>query len=408
MADLPIGVAKRVAFNTQADFNTLPSASGAQEIRRVESNLKLSTDTFESDEITSTYQVTDVGQGMMKAEGSARGRISPGTWSWLFAAAVRKAFPTAPTTGALTNVTASATGPHFVRAAGSFISDGFRCFQVVRWSGWAAPATGNNARNYLIIALTATQMTVLELGSTTTVVAKAAGDSVTLTLAGKQTWVPQSGHTRPVFAIEEYHSDLGSGESELFHGLALNTMDINWDPKGYAEISNTFVGKGQLNTSGSAYYTSPAAITSAGLITPVDGLMIVGGSVVATITGAQLKIDEGVVLADPTIGNGRAPVGAFPGRVKLSGSFNCYMDSMSIRDKYINATDVSLVLVGRSTAAANADFVGLVAPLVRLTSADKSGEEKGVMRSYNFTGKNNITATGADQTTLAIQDSLAP
>jgi hypothetical protein len=145
--------------------------------------------------ITPTFQTTDVQIGQQRAKGTLRGRFSGKTWQDFIAGICRQAFQTAPTTGALVNVTAAVGPITFTRAAGSYITDGFRVGHVVNWVGWATTGTANNNRYFLITTLTATVMTGVFLDGTAGG-AKASGDSVTCTLAGKQTWIPQSGHTR--------------------------------------------------------------------------------------------------------------------------------------------------------------------------------------------------------------------
>src|SRR5690606_12332989 len=118
------------------------------------------------------------------------------------------------TTGVQTNIQAQASPAGFVRASGSFLSDGFKVGQLVRVSGFTTTGADNNDKNFRIIAVTATDMLVAG-----TVVAQAAGDSVTIAVPGKIASIPhvKSEQLDLSFSIENWWSDLGV--SELFTGV---------------------------------------------------------------------------------------------------------------------------------------------------------------------------------------------
>ena len=74
------GVAKQLRYKVEATFGTAPGASGAQVLRRVNSNLDLSKDTYQSAEIRTDYQIADMRHGVRRVGGNIKGEISPGTY----------------------------------------------------------------------------------------------------------------------------------------------------------------------------------------------------------------------------------------------------------------------------------------------------------------------------------------
>lgn len=409
MPGIATGVAKVFAYKKESGTWNSPAAGGAGAtlLRRVEATFRVESDPFESDEISPTYQTTDVTIGQQRAMGSLRGRYSGGTYSPFIAALLGQAFQTAPTTGALTNVTAAVGPITFTRAAGSFITDGFRVFDVVQWTGWATTGTANNSRYFLITSLTALVMGGIFLDGTAGG-AKASGDSVTCALVGKKNWMPQSGHVRDLFTFEEYHPDLVTTESEAFVSMMMNQLTFNQDPKGYMGIDMSLIGARQMNQSSSSYFTSPGAASTARLHNLIDGSLYVGGTLIADVTNFQVTIDGQGQLADATYGS-RTPADAFLGRKKVSGQMSCYFRDKTLRDNYLNRVKASFVGISRVSNGAQSDTTVIVMPSVTMLSADKNdGQAGGTVRQYNFMADNNAGGSGSDQTSFSLQDSLAP
>ena len=325
------------------------------------------------------------------------------------ASALRNTWQAPPTSGAQINITAAVTvapAGSFTRGAGSFITDGFRVGQVVTWAGWTTTAINNNARHMLITALSATVMTGFFFDGTA-VVAKAAGDSVTVTLAGKQTWIPQSGHLFDFYDFEEYQPDMAVTQSELAVSQVMTSLGITFDPKGYTNVDMAFVGKTMQFATGASYFTTPTAVTSSGLHGGIDGRMYVGGTLVADVTAMSVNLALGNQLTEPTFGQQEA-VDFIPDKIVVSGSLTVLFRDGVLRDGFWNEANTSVLAQTRAGRAALSDTFGLVLPQLSLTSADKGNAGRAVTRTYNFTSVNNKTGTGADQTSIAIQDTLAP
>src|ERR1700741_793544 len=169
---LQTGTSQVFAFRKETTLGVLP-ANDAQafQLRRDDIGLKLTKDSIKSKERRPDRQRSASRHAMRKVDGTIKAALYLGAFSSLMGSAVRRAFGTVAALTPLTNVTASATAPHFVRAAGDWIAAGLRVGMTFRWVGWASPAAGNNNKNYTIVALTATGITVAE-----TVTAKASGD----------------------------------------------------------------------------------------------------------------------------------------------------------------------------------------------------------------------------------------
>lgn len=403
------GIKKTTAFKKQVGLGTPASGAGGQIMRRVTSVFTLAKQTYESDEIVSHQQSTGSRHGLQSVTGKVSGLLSPGTYSQFMASCLRKDFASGATTGALTNVTAASTGGAtgtFTRAAGSFITDGFKQFDVVRWTGFVGgSATNNNAHNFLITNLTATVMTVLALDGTA-VVADAAGDSVTATVTGKKSLVPLTGHTDDYFTFEDWQPDIS--QSEQFQDCKFNQMALDLPASGNAKVSFDLLGL-KRNLNASQQFTSPTAETSTPILAAVTGVLMINGTQYVTVTGLKLQLDAGATADGPVVGSNFSP-DISRGRVKVSGSFTAYFQDAVLNTAFQNETVLSLAVVLAFDSTPNCDFVSFVCTRLKLGSDTPDDGEKGIIRSYSFVAEIN-TAGGAalanDQTIMAVQDSQA-
>lgn len=396
------GVNKSVRIKKEATFGTAPGATGANLLRRIESTLDLAKDSYEASELVSDYQVSDFRHGMRRVEGAINGELSPGTYQLLMAAALRKDFAAGATTGAIITVTAAAGPPGtFTRSSGSFITDGFRVGDVVRWTGWTTGGVNNNARNYRITALTALVMTVIGTGNEV-VAAKAAGDSVTCTVTGKKTWTPTTGHTNDSFAIEHWYSDVA--QSELFRGLRLQSMQVQLPATGLARINMAFLGQ-DATYGTAAYYTSPTAAPTTGIAAAVNGVVRLNGADIAILTGIDFTIQGGMTNL-PVVGANTTP-DIFPGRVRIAGQLTAAFQDAALRDLFVNETEVDLHAYLTLGAAINADFLSFYFGRIKVGGAGKNDGETGLIQTLPFQALRR-TSTGSGEyegTTLSIQDS---
>ena len=84
------GINKIVSYKKETTFGVLPSASGAQTIRRVSSSFNLAKETYQSEEIRTDYQLADFRHGVRSVEGDVSGELSAGTYSDFLASALAR------------------------------------------------------------------------------------------------------------------------------------------------------------------------------------------------------------------------------------------------------------------------------------------------------------------------------
>lgn len=405
------GVQTILGVKKETTAGTIAGASGAQLLRRTTASLDVVKETYESQEKVSHFQVSDFRHGVRRVQGTLDGELSPASYAPLMAAVLRKDFASGATTGAITTVAAAAGPPGtFTRSSGSFLTDGFKVGDIVRWTGWSTTATDNNSRNYRITALTATVMTVGTAatgasGQPEEVDAKTAGDSVTCTVVGKKSFIPTSSHTSDAYTIEKWFPDIA--QSERYVGCQFGSMRLSLPATGLATVSFGVLGR-SLETGTSAYFTSPTAATTTGITAAVNGRIRAGGADVATVTGAEITLDLGL-SSSAVVGSNTVP-GISYGRSRVSGQITAFFENATLRDAYLNETEVGIQILLTTSSGIAADFLAINVNRVKFGGASKSDPDTEIVQTLPFTALLD-TAGGAaaatDQSTLVIQDSAA-
>lgn len=409
MTTLASGSFKQLIYKKQSALGTKATAGSAQMLRRVTSTIDKKKANYTSKEIRPSMQRSDMRHGVVAIDGTMSGELSPGTYGDFMASLLRQLWQTAVTSGAIITVTAAVTSGQagtFTRSSGSYFTDGFKVGRVVRWTGWATTGTPNNSTNMLITALTATVMTVMVLAPGGLVGAKAAGDTVTCLEAGKSTWIPTTGHTRDYYTIEHNFADIV--QSEQFKDCVISQMDVKLPPTGLATVDFPVMGI-DMDTSTSAYFTSPTGATSAGITAAVNGALFVQGIQVGLITGLNFSVKGNFTTVGGVVGSNLEP-DITPGPMDVDGQITVVFTDAVMRDYFLNETEVSIVTAFTTGTSATADFIAFTFPRAKMGGASKDDGEKSLIMTMPFVALENVlggAATATVVTAIGIQDSLA-
>lgn len=400
------GVFKQIAIKEEATYGVLPSTSGAQLLRRTDATFNLSKDTYESNEIRTDLQTADMRHGVRRVAGTLNGELSPGSYAAYIAALFKREFAAVTALTAL-SLTVAGSGPTYTltRAAGSFLTSGLKVGQVIRLTAGTFNAANLN-KNLFIVALTATEATVIVLNGSA-LVAEGPITAATITVPGKTTYVPVSGHTDKSFSVEEWYSDIS--RSEVFSGCKFTKASIQLPPSGMATLGLDVAGKDFGQAPGSTrYFTSPTALSSSGVVAAVNGVLRIGGVTLASVTGLNFDV-EASFSGDPVVGSNVVPT-QFAGRVKVSGQFTAYFEDGVLPAAFFDEAELGIQVAMTTSNDAAADFVSFSMSRVKLGGADKADGDGGVVRTFPFTAllnTNGGSGTAHEQSTIAMQDSLA-
>jgi len=413
------GVAKKLVLCAQSAQGTIAVTTDAtaQYLRRVSSTLDLTKETYQSNEINSNFQITDMRHGVQSVDGSISGELSPGTYKLFQAAILKRDFTTVTTLTALTDCAAALTttpAGTFTSATATFLQSGIKIGMIIRCTGWLTTAVNNNDHNFLVTNVTDTVLTVTPLdGASNPLVAKIAGDSIVFSIPGKVTFVPDTGHTEKWFTIEHNYSDLDL--SEVFWDCKVNTASFKLPASGMATTDYGIMGLNNTDVSGASapYFTTGTvlAASTTGSLAGVNGVLLVEGTPIALLTGLDFDISAGL-SSEAVVGSNVKPF-LFDGKVAVKGNMSVFFADSAFKNYFKNETEISIVGAFTTSNAKDSPFLAFSFPRVKVGGSSKDDGEKGLVQTVPFTALLNSTggpATGATatskfKTTMAIQDS---
>ncbi|KQQ40466.1 hypothetical protein ASF61_06855 [Duganella sp. Leaf126] len=367
----------------------MPGAAGAREFRKVSDSIALKKNKIQSAAIQTNAQRPMARHGGRTVDGNIGVELALGLIDSELASVVRRDWTAVAPLNNLT-VTASAAAPHFVRSAGSWIADGLALGMLVKFTGFTAGATSNNGKLYTIIALTATEITVAE-----TVVAAASSASIGLTVPGKVTFIPESGHTNDSYTIEKWYSAVG--ESYRFTGQRVASVNIGLaaDDKVSAEIA--YMGQDRQKAT-AAYFTNPAAPGGGDMLVTPSGLAIINGKATKVCTNFTLDIN-GNASVGKVVGSNVTP-DVFMDMIDVTGQISVYYENGEMDDYFDQEQSISLI--NRLDDGIGGAFV-IAMPYVKVFGGGESGDKE-IIRQYDYTAGPNAAGTGAGRSTILLQD----
>jgi len=356
-------------------------------------------------EIVSHQQHTGDTHGVRSSAGTVNGLVSPLSYQDWFGSLLRKAWAATSNITGL-SLTIAGSGPYTVtRASGDFLTGGIKIGDVVRLSGGSLNAA-NVGVNLLVTGVTATVLTVI-VPSGDALVAEGPIASCTVSVPGKKVYAPTSSHTNDYYTIEENWTDVT--RYHLHQDIQVASAEINVPSTGNVGVTFNLVGLGIRTKSGTQVLTTPTAETTSSVVSSVNGAVLVGGTVYATITSARVTIDGQITAGEGVVGSNYRP-DTQKGRIRVSGTITVLYESDTLGAIFDDETTTSIVLMLADDATGGADFVTLSMSKVKLFSDDRDDGEKQIVQTMNFVAEINGaggTALANDQTIITLQDSLA-
>ena len=374
------------------------SAAAGQVLRRISSTLALTKDAFTSNEVRPDQQIYDARHGVRRVTGNVQGELSTKSYddfieaslrgTWTAGVSVQNTTP-AMSSATLTATTGATTGT-FTASAGSFLTAGLRIGDVFRVTG----STGNANKNFRIVGMTATTLTVYPAPATAT-----AASTWTIAVQGKKL---ATGTQQRSFTIEQYYPDIDVAET--FLGCRIGEMQVSLPPTDMATISFGVQGVNMLNTSGASapVFASPTAAASTGILAGVNGSLSVAGAPSALITQLDFTVSNNL-NSQPVVGSTQVPE-IFYGRTVVNGTLSAYFADQTMLNYFLNETE--LAIAAQLDDANGTDFMCVRMNRVKLMGATKTvGPDGGVILQSPFQSLLSSGQTGYDDGSLVIQRS---
>lgn len=398
MAATANGINSFLVLGLQSAEGTKALAASGQYYPRLTATFDTEADKYSSNEIDPSQQQGDTRLGNFRTAGAINGEASCGSYATLLASLLRRAFTIGGVATAQVTISSATTG--LVRSAGSWLTDGFDAGNVVRMSGFLTTGAANNAKNFFVTSVTATNLNGQFMdGSAMTV--KAAGDTVTVTATGKRTFTPLTAQTNDWYTAEIQSPDVAVHRS--FVDQQVSKMDLSVQPNGMTTMNFTFMGKREDPTLSTGYFTSPVATPSTGKFSGATALLSVNGSPSFICTGMSLSVD-GQNKIDGVIGS-KFATAASRGKVLVSGQFTVLMQDSTYLDYFKNEIELPIAYAMADSNLPLANVMAFAAGRIKITSAKVDDGEKNKIVTCSF---DVLRYKGSDaqfeNTTISVQD----
>lgn len=394
--------ATQMTENTKLVPATDPAATGGQELRRVTSTLTLTKDTYQSDEINTARQVSDMRHGVERITGEITGELSPNTYFPFYEAAFRatKVATFSRSNTEFTSMAADVTTSKFTVAASTWAAQGFRVGDVIRFTGLSD--VDNNSKNYLIYSLSTVDAFVTPAPDT-----MSADTSFTVDRIGTKISIPVTSHVKRLWAFEHFYQDID--ETDLFTECRITGARWEAPATGLIRTTIPIMGRAQTQLSGasSPFFTSPTAAGTDGIAASVNGKVVFNGTVMGVLTGISMGL-ENAADAPAVVGQNFVPE-ILLGRSVVTGQLTALLNSASaVASAFANETEVEIYLMFTTTSAADSPFIAMSMPRVKLRSASRPLQgEAGILITADFQALLKPVTTGYDNTTMSLIDSVA-
>lgn len=366
----------KVSYIKQAAFGAIP-AGNFEVFRGTTESLSGDPTTKESDEITGDNLPTGQLVTGLDLKGDLNAELAPTISHQDFmAAAMRTTWGGTITTGALA-LTINTSAKTIARAAGSFVTDGFKVNDFVALSNFT-----NTQNNEIVQLSTVAALSVGYIGPTT-MVNETGGATTTMVRPN----YAQIGTTDTYFTIEKLFSDL-TNKSLLYQDWTPNDFMIDIKYGSVATVKFGMVGMGDSGwTKPATPFTNSRTINAVGTETALNCSADVG---VVWVDGAAVCL-EGLSV---TVNHGRKPancLGSLAARDQVAGQptidvkadLNLTNSAFDYLDKKMLQTPMGILFPIRQLGKGYAVHV----PAVQFSIPDPKREGKGNINKISLTGK---------------------
>lgn len=420
MADLLESTSERVVYKiyssavidptVEATPASDPAATGGQILRHVSHGFSLTKDAYTPNEIRTDKQTPMEKHGTRRVPGSINGLLSCLTYKDPLAACLGGTWTSALITAApsdFTSVAADNTTSKFTLGGGNPVTKGFRVGMMIQFTGLAD--TDNNSKTFAIVGFGGSnnrEITVYPAPDTMS------GDtSFAMTTVGNSLFMPSSAHVKRKYAIEVYNSD--GDITRLFTEGRFSGFDFSIAPNQNAQLNFSGLWRNRKVYSGvnAPFFSAPTAETVTDVISSMDGLLVMNGSIVGVATGLSIRFNRAPTAPAQLHRQGLTP-GILLANAVATGDFTVFLQDTTFLDLFddpttLQATEFGLLAYLPASNGIAPDAMTFLLPRIKINSNGESVIDgaKAIQCGYAAAKYLGTTAsTGIEQTTIQVCD----
>lgn len=317
---------QRLVYKVESTWNETPTTGTMIELRNTGQPLQHQKTTKQSAEIRSDQQIPFLAEVGVQAGGPYNFELSHTEYDPFLEGALGAAFIV--TTHSAVNLQAIAASNKFVRATGSWVTDGFVAGQWFKSAGFTNAA---NNSFWFATSVTATDLVVAQTG---VIVDEASAASRTIT--GKYL---RNGTAKKSFLLERQSLDIG--KYLPYTGMRVGQLSLNVQSEDIVTGSFQFTGAKGLVSSGTSLANTVTASTTNPVMnaTANIGALYEGAftsTLAVAVKGLNLSVNRNL-RAQKAIAN-KASIGVGYGSLVVTGQINPYFEDEVLYNKFINHT----------------------------------------------------------------------
>ena len=325
-----------------------------QELRATTRAINLEKNMLETAEVRADRQKSDVRHGFNRVVGAPGGELSLKSLDDILEIALARAW-VAVTQVSGTNLSINSGTKILGRAAGSFITDGYRAGDIVRVAGFA---NGANNTDFLVLTVVALSLTLSDPSNV--IVTEAAGAARTVTYPGKRLDI---GSVLSTLTVERAFA--GVTKYQAFKGVAIDKMSLSIKPESIVGGTFDMIGMSAAAMSNSPLSSvDPVARQTTTPLASFEGALYEGGVLAAVVTSLDLALNNNRQLA-AVIGSKYSP-DVYEGVLDLTGAIVAFFEDATLLNKFINETESKLYVKCQDPVTAT-DFISFTFPRVKYT-----------------------------------------
>lgn len=216
-----------------------------------------------------------------------------------------------------------------------------------------------------------------------------------LAAAVRGTWSEntlKAGTEVPYFTIERVFNDIK--QYQVFKGCAVNTFNLSIQSNAIVTGTIGVVGKSSA-ISGTTIATSTSTSSMHSPLDSFSGALTENDLPIATITGIELNINNGI---NPAFVIGSPDAAALlPARINVSGRVSAYFSDLTLLNKFINEEESNLAI---TLGPEEGPSYKIVLPRIKYTGGSNAVSNEGAIQLdmpfqavYDETEQTNITIT---------------
>jgi len=345
-------------YVAEVDCGTTPTSPTWLPLRFTSGGMQLTKDSLQSSELDGSREVADLRLGNNSVSGDISVELSYGAYNDLLQAALGGTWAQATALASLT-ITVDPAASKFTRSTGSFITDGVKVGDLVRFTGLVNAV---NKAVYQIVRVSTTEVFVNAPASTLTTETSVA--SCGLVFPFKL----GVGNTRRTISVLTHYADAdsGSGEYHISRGVEITGFAFN--------VAVNALVTGTLSTIGMTYSADEAlpsgstfsSVTKTETYSNVDGVILdttlasttVSAGVIGYVTSLDMSLDN---AASPqfTIGNDSVSF-IERGRANSTLSLSAFFFDSTLLSRFVNETETAISVMLSNTSGNNAIKYGRV------------------------------------------------